>query len=419
MFTTKLDKITIEQENIVMKHVNPNLFNLELIISYLNDNDAIEKDIFTTCLTAKGKQTVRFTFLNEYVPVNRDTFIKRIPIYFYGVKNLDENAEQYDIGDLFESYKNYLKAYELDEDDNEDFPFFIDDEKRYSGVDYETLYQMLESTYNYYGIPLDKTLDYLIQQVGELDFEILNYWFKYIELVENLNEGNVFPKNILYSLNVELEKHGYETIIHLPLDYKLMDATSNGRKLLLRGRFPFDENNNLKIEWVGLWFENINSIKLRTRKALSNNRIPLFIKNRLEAVLESQIAIDLNNESLVYIAKHEIDEEDVDSILWEQIYCGAKITEFDFTVIPNKRESLGLSQKEVAEKLEISLRTYQRIEVGEATPDGLNLIKIMNYLGIDSYEEFILKKNIYDDGFDKFKSGYKPSCFRKSNEWEE
>ncbi|MBQ1951133.1 MAG: helix-turn-helix transcriptional regulator [Clostridia bacterium] len=52
----------------------------------------------------------------------------------------------------------------------------------------------------------------------------------------------------------------------------------------------------------------------------------------------------------------------------------------------------------------MQLRTYQKWEKGETIPDGYNLIKLMNYLNIETVQNFIVNEPIYDDGFEKFKA---------------
>ena len=159
---------------------------------------------------------------------------------------------------------------------------------------------------------------------------------------------------------------------------------------------------------------------MRTKaiEGLDYKEIPLDIVKKLSAVLFNQFFITLQEDSLVFIGKESIEEFDdlfstsyVVNNFWEQIYVGAKRTLFDSAIISKTREKNGISQKEMAEKIDVNLRTFQRIESGESTPDGLNLIKIMNYLGLDSYDLFVKKHKIYDDDFKKFRTNNNPSQF--------
>ena len=68
------------------------------------------------------------------------------------------------------------------------------------------------------------------------------------------------------------------------------------------------------------------------------------------------------------------------------------------------RNEIGLTQQTLADAVGVQLRTYQKWEKGETIPDGYNLIKLMNYLNIESVQHFIINNPIYDNGFEKFKA---------------
>ena len=128
------------------------------------------------------------------------------------------------------------------------------------------------------------------------------------------------------------------------------------------------------------------------------------------------LKIKLGPDSLVFAAKHIVighnmfgEEQTTD--LWDQIYVGPKKMKFNYLAVSEKRESLNLSLKQVSEATNINVRTLQRIENNESTPDGLNLIKLMDYLGIKSYDSLIIHDKIDDPGLEKFKTRKKPSEF--------
>ena len=407
----KTNIITTEQELIVRKHVSSIYFNVENFIEYLNNNEIISMDIFTENMLRGPKQGVQFTYLQSYKPVSKDTFIRRIPVYFYGLNN---NSDVIDISDLFASYGMYIKNYNsiLNDDESEMSLIFSSNDFRLFDYDFEPVYVMLER--NYWGrkIPLEKILEYLYDQIGQMDFEIFQKWCKYVDLLKEINEDNLFPNNILYAYNVELVANGLKPIIYYPSDFKVLPPTQNGRKFVLQGKFPIDNNNEPCLEWIGLWYENIETISIRNRVPRIKNIPAEIIRSFESKLIRNSIIVELKNDSIIYVAKNKFDKfEGEYQTIWEQAYCGAKCMKFDYSVIVKVRERLKISQKEMAEDLDINLRTFQRIEAGESTPDALNLIKMMNYLGLDSYEEFIYKKEIYDDEFKKFRAGLKPSDF--------
>lgn len=48
-----------------------------------------------------------------------------------------------------------------------------------------------------------------------------------------------------------------------------------------------------------------------------------------------------------------------------------------------------MTQKQLAEAIDASVRTYQKWEAGTTMPDCHNLIRIMNWLGIHDVQELI------------------------------
>lgn len=85
-------------------------------------------------------------------------------------------------------------------------------------------------------------------------------------------------------------------------------------------------------------------------------------------------------------------EED-GSDIWYDLYTGPLLMEFDYAVIRNKRAENGMTQKQVAEAIGASSRTYQKWERGETTPDGHFLLRLMNILDIKELSEVT---KIYD-----------------------
>ena len=53
------------------------------------------------------------------------------------------------------------------------------------------------------------------------------------------------------------------------------------------------------------------------------------------------------------------------------------------------RKKEGLSQEELAEKIEVSRQSVAKWESGETTPDGHYLLRLMNWLDIDSVQRLV------------------------------
>lgn len=58
------------------------------------------------------------------------------------------------------------------------------------------------------------------------------------------------------------------------------------------------------------------------------------------------------------------------------------------TKLKEAREETGLTQEQVAEKAEISIRAYKMYEMGERKPKSDVAIRIADVLGVKSYEDF-------------------------------
>ena len=125
-----------------------------------------------------------------------------------------------------------------------------------------------------------------------------------------------------------------------------------------------------------------------------------------------KIEIEVNEKSRVFALYKKRGDDGQFHKYWEQIYAGTTHSKFSFKPIIKERERLKLSQKEVAEKADINLRSYQRMEAGESIPDALGLIALMNLLDIKNVDTFNRKCRFIDDDYSKFRSGNNPSEFQ-------
>ena len=405
MENMKNQKLTAEQELLVRKYVSDRFFNVEAFIEHLNNNEMIKIDIFYSYL----RQNLQILYLQSYKPVSKDVFIRRIPVYFYSLNNYKNKV---DITKLFISYAMYINNNSKFNGDNSINQDLVNSYNVFS-CDFEPLYFLLEKNYYFRKIPLQGIFEYLNEQIGQLDFSILEKWSHYLDLLVELKDDIIFPNNILYAYNKELVMNGKNPIIYYPNSMSLTQRTKNGRKMILDGLFPIDDNNEPILEWIGIWYENVGNISI-VRKVMDVSYADQVFGNVYGKLLHNSIAIELKNDSIVYLARNRYNKfEGKLNNVWKEVYSGPKHMIFNYTIISKCRENLKIAQKEMAEDLEINLRTFQRFEAGESTPDALNLMKIMKYLGIDSHEIFTLKEEILDDEFKKFKSGLKLSEFIK------
>ena len=75
---------------------------------------------------------------------------------------------------------------------------------------------------------------------------------------------------------------------------------------------------------------------------------------------------------------------------------------FNSETLKYYRNRLNLTQQELANAIGVQLRTYQKWEKGDTIPDGYNLIRLMNYLNIDSVQEFVDNNPFIDDDYVAF-----------------
>ena len=57
--------------------------------------------------------------------------------------------------------------------------------------------------------------------------------------------------------------------------------------------------------------------------------------------------------------------------------------------IKKLRMQRGMTQKDVADAIGANVRTYQKWESGDSTPDGHYLLRIMNWLDIQDVQDII------------------------------
>lgn len=63
--------------------------------------------------------------------------------------------------------------------------------------------------------------------------------------------------------------------------------------------------------------------------------------------------------------------------------------EFDNEALRDFRKAKKMTQSNVADAIGTSVRTYQKWESGETTPDGHYLLRLMNWLDIDSVQSLV------------------------------
>lgn len=361
--------ITKEQEQFVKNHINPEYFDPTKVVNYLNIHDLVGAEIFDLAIKSQNKRNIRTIGegVGFYIQ-DVDTFVRRVPFYFY-IPNFDMDQH----GDLCSLICGVLR----------------DDRK----LDFERVYTALEKLFYQYQMEVPEIMGYpisLTSTYGRAD--VFFKWVHYLDLCYELNIDNKYPPNFLYEYNRVLVLANENPIIYMPgLVGFNEDFLRQDREIIIGGEFPCDNDNNPILEWTGIWIENAAYIRAHNCYSISNS-----------VTLEKELHIGITPITKIYMPN--IYNNDNSGDTWYPIYFGPLAMEFDKDALKYYRNQKGITQQTLADAVGVRLRTYQKWEKGDTIPDGYNLIKLMNYLNIESVQQFIKNNPIYDDGFSKFRA---------------
>lgn len=403
---------------IIENYVDSNYFDTETLKDYISRHEKVDGNVF---LFTKKVQLIEnvpttknpyenwfFESENSFETIDRDTFIRRIPFYFYHPKNEGIGTTRHGcLQELILQYQSF------ENETNEFMPMVDRKNEYYPSV--EPLYKILEDLFYCYHISLEDIFEYVHRQCNRCIFWVFYTWYKYVKLASKLGLKSMTPANILWSYNVALEKDGQKPIIYKPqlsMGYNDLIERHNGY-VLMAGYFPINPNNGqVNKKWIGVWIEEESYIiptnYLRAGEKASSIGNPL----------EVTIKIGITKKTIICVSDDKTNKENEYYLTsglhtWESIYVGTAAMQFDMDRIKLKRKEIGYTQGEVAALLDISTRTYQNWEMKISTPDANNLIRLLNILNITDVQEIIKKDSINDDKLDKFLSGRPFSYFAK------
>ena len=347
--------LTDNQITTIKTYVNDEYFDTEKLIKYLNLHDVVGNEIFDYVdrknrnLNRKEAHDSSLDDENGYIPVDVDTFVRRIPFYFYA---WDGTINTYGetIGDVLRSKWREIKTGEMS---------------------LEEIYTALEYLFYEKKISLYDIFNYNTGQTGLVTEEYFFNWIEYIHFCEQLEWTDIMPDNFIVAYNLAREELGLKPIIFIPewdmymeKPYQRYNAT-----LEFEGVFPCDENGNPIMRWIGLKVLNAGKITGGSEKAKHGHLI-----------------IEIKPDTVVYYKDTFDDGEE----FWNQVYAGPLTMDFDYKVLKTRREAMGYSQTAVAEAVGTNLRTYQKWEYGETQPNCYFLLRLMNWLDIPNIQDAIL-----------------------------
>lgn len=361
--------LTIEQSQFVRNHISNEYFYPDKVVSYLNIHERVGAEIFDLAIKPQCKRNIRLVTEGiGFRTVDTETFVRRVPFYFY---EPDFSKDQH--GDLLSLMCDCFK-------DNRDF-------------DEEKVYITLERLFYNYNMSVPDIMGYPINLTGNYGrSDVYFKWVHYLDLCHKFDINNKYPREFLYEYNRILALAGEEPIVFMPGLVGYNEAfLRQDREIIVRGEFPCDSNNIPILEWIGIWIENATYVKAINCYSMSN-----------EPTLEKELHIGLAPDTKIFLP-NIYDVNDYGDI-WYPIYFGPRVMQFDKEALKFFRKQIDITQQALADAVGVQLRTYQKWEKGETIPDGYNLIRLMNYLNIDSVQDFIINTPIHDDGFKKFKT---------------
>lgn len=344
--------LTIQEIDKINANVNRNFFDTDKLIEYLNTHEIVGNEVFKIVDINPGNKKARLLVDLEdkygYVPVPVKTFIRRIPFYFYSPEDDKGQIKHAWLGLLV--HRIYMR-------DNSD---------ELMAEALEEMYQALEDIHYRFHIKVEDIFGYMDIRGQKLKTDQFMQWHDYLNLCEKLHWYDFMPENFMYKYNMALEAAGRKPIIYdldemIPGEY----CFRNGNTMEIEGTFPLDPAGNLVFRWIGIILKNPGNITCGKGN------------NRYTAV---RINIELSPTTELYARNLYNSEKDVEQ--WYRLYAGPQIMEFDYTVLKYKRQKLKMTQKEVADAVGATLRTYQKWETGVTTPDSKYLLRLLNWLDI-------------------------------------
>ena len=345
--------ITTKEQQFIKKYVDNRFYDQEKLIKYLGMHEVVGAEIFPYCDRRSDGQRTYSRWLEDddgYAPMAVAEFIRRVPFYFY---TQDKNAPLKEYGDLESLHSCYAQ---------------IQDNANH----FESLYEALEFMFYDLDLPLNRIFSYWINQTHLVSGDLFIKWAHYLHLCIDLGITDYFPDSFITAYNHALEASGLPAIIYEIHETGLFEPfVRNGNKLEFEGQFPCDENGNPIMRWIGLRINNAKSITCSTEKSMTG-----------------YLTVVINPNTVIYALNFYNDRNDGDDY-WYQVYAGPLTMQFDHSALKNWRNMLRYTQKEVADAVGTSVRTYQKWESGKTTPDGYFLIRLLNWLDISNLQDVI------------------------------
>lgn len=349
-----------EQMKIIDEYVEEKYYDKKKLLKYLEMHTIVGNEIFQYCdKRINGEDRATYSeFLNDkfgYQPLSTSKFIKRIPFYFYTVDL--ETLELENMG-----YLHYIISASVNTD--------------FEAHDPEKIYQALEYMFYELNLPLNKIFNYWINQTGAASNNVFMKWNHYLHLCQKLGDNNYFPERFITAYNTVLEKLNLKPIVYEISDSGFCEAYfRSGNILEFEGVFPCDESGEPILRWIGIRIKNAKKITCVSQKSK-----------------KGLLKIEINPDTVIHVLNFYNGNDDED--IWYQVYSGPQTMDFDYKMLKERRNKMGYTQQQVADAIETNVRTYQKWESGQTTPDGYFLLRLMNWLDFSDVQMLVSYKDI-------------------------
>ncbi|CAN7762838.1 helix-turn-helix transcriptional regulator [Paenibacillus sp. LjRoot153] len=339
-----MPEISLSIDEHLMKYINdPKVINK--LLAYFDRHENIGEEIFPYL----GEKENEMFFPNHSLP--KETFIRRIPFYFHRSKN-----KHGQIGELH----HYISG-------------IIREDKYYDRASeyIEQLFATLEDMHYCHLLDVEQIFNYPIKQTGyACQTEFLFQWSHYLELIHTLPHSDKMPKHFIVAYNEELERNGLLPIIYqLAQQYNYDYIRRDGQKFCVSGTFPCDDSGHPILRWIGIQIKN-----------------PVKVWAKVNGQLKGELFIQAGPKTSIW-GLNCFGEQDDGSDAWYPLHIGPQLMKFDNEELKRIRDREGYTQKEIADAIGASVRTYQKWEAGETSPDSHNMLRLLNVLDIRDTKE--------------------------------
>lgn len=388
-------KLPAEYLQLIDKYVDDQLIDKSRLVSYLERHRTVKNEVFAYCskIPQKALFDEAYCFLlnseKGFLPVSRDVFMRRLPFYFYTTTN-EAGKHSAPLHLAFPSIqKNTLSEDEIEQ-------AYLDLEYMYYDLclPREVIFGYISSqlypppkprakpgpnkTYTL-SIAAPLIADSVCGDSSNLNARtVYTQWRHYLHLCNTLGWKDYTPDRFITAYNLALEASGLAPVIYHPtISYGICTHTSDRNVFIFKGNFPCDSSGAPILKWTTIKITRPESVTFSAEKSRFGELT--IVASPKSMIYERGLCYD-EDDNLCY---------DPDNHEWERIYAGPQNMTFDRSALKEFREACGLTQKAVADAIDVSVRTYQKWESGATMPDCHNLIRIMNWLGIHDVQDLI------------------------------